>query len=334
MHTARKTSVVRTTLAAGVALVAGMVVLPQSGYASPDPSINEVQRRADRLFHDAEAAQERLNTIKVQLKDARKNLKGLRADVKSQQHTLKAAADQAGAMVAVQAQQSPMGLTSQLLSSGDPDDFLAGIAAMQSYSSTQASLMDGYEAAAAELELRKQQLNQQVDAIAKAKEQAAKEYQTVKDKSDKAQNLLDQLKAEQAAVPDVSRDVSRPTSTINASSAQAQIAVDYALAQVGDPYVYGAAGPDSYDCSGLTMAAWAAAGVSLSHSSSVQSTEGTAVSVSDAVPGDLFFYYSPISHVGMYIGNGQIVHAPQPGESVQVVPATGYMPLTAVRHIG
>ena len=192
--------------------------------------------------------------------------------------------------------------------------------------------MDGYEAAAAELGLRKQQLREQVDAIATAKEQAAKEYETVKEKSEAAQDLLDELRAEQ--MPEVSRDETRPDHSIQATSEQAQIAVDYALAQVGDAYVYGATGPDAYDCSGLTMAAWAQAGVSLSHSSSVQATQGTSISLSDAVPGDLLFYYSPISHVGMYIGGGQIVHAANPETGVEIAPATGYMPLADVRHIG
>jgi peptidoglycan DL-endopeptidase CwlO len=332
VRTARKTSVIRTTVATGAAIVTGMVVLPQSGYASPDPSIQEVQRRADRLFHQAEAAQERLNTIKVKLKDARRELKGLRSDVADQQHTLDAVANRVSSMVAVQAQQSPMNLTTQLLSSGDPDQFLAGLAAMQSYNSTQASLLEGYKAAAAELELRKKQMRDQVDAIADAKDQVAKEYQTVEEKSEDAQDLLDELKAEQA---EASRDDPvRPPTGVTATSEQAQIAVDYALAQIGDPYVYGAAGPDAYDCSGLTMAAWAAAGVYLPHSSSVQATMGTSIPLSEAQPGDLLFYYSPVSHVGMYIGNGQIVHAPNSNSTVEIAPASGYMPLTDVRHIG
>jgi cell wall-associated NlpC family hydrolase len=95
-------------------------------------------------------------------------------------------------------------------------------------------------------------------------------------------------------------------------------AVAYAKAQVGKAYVYGAAGPDSFDCSGLTMAAWQQAGVSLPHSSSAQYASGTHISESELQPGDLVFYYSPISHVGMYIGNGQIVNALNPGSGVQV----------------
>jgi len=98
----------------------------------------------------------------------------------------------------------------------------------------------------------------------------------------------------------------------------AQVAVDTAMAQIGDPYVWAAAGPDAFDCSGLTQYAYAAAGISLPHSSSMQSQMGTPVSRSELQPGDLVFFYSPVSHVGMYIGNGQMVHASTSGQPVQV----------------
>jgi cell wall-associated NlpC family hydrolase len=90
------------------------------------------------------------------------------------------------------------------------------------------------------------------------------------------------------------------------------------MAQVGKAYSYGAAGPNAYDCSGLTMRAWGMAGVGLPHSSGAQQGSGTRVSESELQPGDLVFYYSPVSHVGMYIGNGLIVNALNPGAGVRV----------------
>jgi cell wall-associated NlpC family hydrolase len=106
---------------------------------------------------------------------------------------------------------------------------------------------------------------------------------------------------------------------VAASSQAAQVAVQTALAQVGKPYVWGASGPSAFDCSGLTMYSYAAAGVALPHSSSAQSTMGIPVSRGQLQPGDLVFFYSPVSHVGMYIGNGQMVHASTEGTPVQVV---------------
>ena len=104
-----------------------------------------------------------------------------------------------------------------------------------------------------------------------------------------------------------------------APTGAAQVAVDTALAQVGDPYVYGATGPNSFDCSGLTSYAYKAAGKSIPRTSKAQSTFGTAVSKANLQPGDLVFFYSPVSHVGMYIGNGQMVHASTAGKPVAVV---------------
>jgi cell wall-associated NlpC family hydrolase len=111
----------------------------------------------------------------------------------------------------------------------------------------------------------------------------------------------------------------------SAPTRAAQIAVNTALAQQGKPYVWGAAGPNSYDCSGLLQYAYRAAGIALPHSSSMQSRMGTPVSKANLQPGDLVFFYSPVSHVGMYIGNGQMVHASTYGQPVKVT-QLAYMP--------
>jgi peptidoglycan DL-endopeptidase CwlO len=111
-----------------------------------------------------------------------------------------------------------------------------------------------------------------------------------------------------------------------APGSAAAVAVKAALAQLGDPYVWGATGPDGFDCSGLTAFAWAAAGVALPHSSLEQSQLGRAVSRSELQPGDIVYFYTPVSHVGLYIGNGMMVHARTFGQPVAVtsVDQTGY----------
>ena len=121
-----------------------------------------------------------------------------------------------------------------------------------------------------------------------------------------------------AAVGDVSASASVAAAPAVASSAAAQKAVDTALAQRGDMYLYGATGPDRFDCSGLTSFAYKAAGVSIPRTSKAQSTFGTPVSKANLQPGDLVFFYSPVSHVAMYIGNGQIVHSSSAGKPVSV----------------
>ncbi|MDQ0932084.1 C40 family peptidase [Streptomyces turgidiscabies] len=108
-----------------------------------------------------------------------------------------------------------------------------------------------------------------------------------------------------------------PTAPGSSYATKADKALAFARAQVGKPYVWGAAGPDSYDCSGLTQAAWRAAGVTLPRTTYDQVTAGTTVALSDIQPGDLVFFYDDISHVGLYIGNGMMIHAPKPGAYVR-----------------
>lgn len=110
-----------------------------------------------------------------------------------------------------------------------------------------------------------------------------------------------------------------------APGSAATVAIETALAQVGDPYVWGGTGPDGFDCSGLTSFAYGAAGVGLPHSSRAQSSMGRQLGANEALqPGDLLFFYNPISHVGLYIGNGMMVHARTFGQPVSVTSATGY----------
>jgi len=121
-----------------------------------------------------------------------------------------------------------------------------------------------------------------------------------------------------------------------ANSQAAQIAVDTALAQRGKPYVWAASGPGSFDCSGLVQYAYAAAGIDLPHSSRMQAGMGRPVSRAELQPGDLVAFYSPISHIGIYIGNGQMVHAPSTGDVVKIssIDRMGGSPVAMTRIAG
>ncbi|MDQ3734997.1 MAG: C40 family peptidase [Actinomycetota bacterium] len=124
-----------------------------------------------------------------------------------------------------------------------------------------------------------------------------------------------------------------PPGEIIAPSEAARIAVETAYAQLGDSYSWGADGPDAFDCSGLTMYSYAAAGVSLPHSSRSQSTMGVPVSRSELQPGDLIFYYSPVSHVAIYVGDGQIIHASTYGVPVSLDPVDPWGAYNSARRI-
>jgi peptidoglycan DL-endopeptidase CwlO len=124
-----------------------------------------------------------------------------------------------------------------------------------------------------------------------------------------------------------------PRSGSVTGSSKGAKALAYAKAQLGEPYARSGAGPSSWDCSGLTMMAWGSVGVSLPHSSRQQFSRGQPVAKSDLQSGDLVFFYSDIHHVGLYAGNGQVIHAPRPGKSVEYIKMS-YMPYAGARRPG
>ncbi|MFD4773954.1 C40 family peptidase, partial [Streptomyces sp. NPDC058427] len=115
-------------------------------------------------------------------------------------------------------------------------------------------------------------------------------------------------------------DRSTARGPVQAPNARAAEAVAFAYGALGKPYVWGATGPSSFDCSGLTQAAWRSAGVSLPRTTYTQINAGRRVGRSELAPGDLVFFYSGVSHVGLYIGNGRMIHAPRPGAPVRIAP--------------
>jgi cell wall-associated NlpC family hydrolase len=141
-----------------------------------------------------------------------------------------------------------------------------------------------------------------------------------------AKLALDQEDADQASSLEAAKSVA-------GVSGRAGIALKFALKQIGDKYVFGADGMVYWDCSGLTMRAFEAAGVSLPHSSAAQARMGKSVPFNQKQPGDLLFFGRPVSHVGIYLGSGRMVHAPRSGSRVKVADTSlGRKPLVAVRR--
>jgi cell wall-associated NlpC family hydrolase len=285
------------------------------------PDIESTQSRVDKLYHQAEQASERYNDARLRLQGADKRLDAVRTDLRRQRTAVSTVRDRVAASVVAQYQGQTLTSTSQVLLADDPDAFLDGLNTVAQYDDQQGQLMATYAAQADRLEQRRDQAAHELDAIAKTKAQLGTEKAEIDRKAAAAKKLLAALKeraAERASRSANRTATSAPAPTNVAASGRAAAAVSYAMAQVGDAYVYGAAGPSAFDCSGLTMMAWAQAGVALPHSSSAQMGSGTPVSQSELQPGDLVFYYSPVSHVGMYIGNGLIVNAENPSVGVKI----------------
>jgi cell wall-associated NlpC family hydrolase len=290
--------------------------LTASSPASAEPDIATVQKRVDALYEEAEQAQERLHDLNIELARLERDLGSLTSDRERQRARLAAARANAQDAIVSQYQGYGTGAVGQVVLSDDPAAFLSGLSTMAAYRSVQAELFDIYRTEVKALSIRTRATHDRTEEISRLRARAAAEQSTIGSRVDQAETLLERLKAEEREEL-LSRGSTRLPSGVE-TSGRAAAAVRYAMAQVGKQYVYGAAGPSTFDCSGLMLAAWAQAGVSLPRSSQAQFGAGPRIAVGDLRPGDLVFYYSGLSHVGMYIGNGLIVDASNPRTDVRV----------------
>ncbi|WP_231123864.1 C40 family peptidase [Nocardioides sambongensis] len=315
----------RITAALATLAVTGSVALTVTGSQTPaqaEPDIDTVKERVERLMHEAEQASERYNDARIELDELNTELDSLAADRDRQGDVLDGVRSDVRDAMITQYQGQSLGTAGRLLES-DTGQFLTELSTVSTVNDLQDSLLTEYGTELEAYTIRRDQTDKRREKVSDLEGQLEEEKSTADDKLAEAEELLDDLEAEQREEVLSRGDSTRPVDVD--VSGRASAAVNYAMAQQGKAYVYGAAGPSAFDCSGLTMMAWAQAGVSLPHSSSAQYSSGTRIAESQLAPGDLVFYYSPISHVGMYIGNGMIVHAANPGTGV-VVSALHSMP--------
>ncbi|MBS43216.1 MAG: hypothetical protein CMH83_08670 [Nocardioides sp.] len=314
---------------AGLAVAATIGLVP-SAPAQAEPDIDDVQAKVDRLFREADEASERYNDARLELKHLRKDVGSLSTDEQREKRSLGRVREDVRDSILRQYSGSGLGAFGQVISSGDPGELLTQMSTISAYQGIQQGVLEEYQDGLKELRLRSGATERRATQVAATKRRLGEEKQTVSDKLSEAETLLDRLKDEEREeILSRGSDVRAPSNV--PVSGRAGAAIGYAMGKTGNAYVYGAAGPSAFDCSGLTMMAWRQAGVSLPHSSSAQYSSGTRVAASDLQPGDLVFYYSPISHVGMYIGNGMIVHAANPSTGVRVAPLYSMPYVGAVR---
>ena len=322
----------------GTATVAtGLLTGPSA--ADPRPSIDEVEKEVEKLERAAEKAAEASNEKRDEVRDLRGNLKKLDSDLDNQQARVDELQESIGAYAAAEYRTGGTDPTVQLLMSENPDEFLDQMNSSRALQGQQGDALRNLQAEQKELDERRSAQDAQLARLKEAKKDADSRLQEAEAKWQKAEALLERLTAEEQerlreerASRGGDRDGTPPPPPPDGSGRGA-VALQFAQAQIGEPYVFGASGPDSWDCSGLTMAAWGEAGVSLSHSSRSQAAEGTPVSRSALQPGDLIIYYSDMHHVGIYAGGGQVVHAPRPGKSVEYI-GMDVMPIAAMVRPG
>lgn len=317
------------------AVVAGVIFIQGAADADPKPSLAQAKAQVAALQEKAATAGEAANDLRGQIAASQIRVKALQAGIAKQQTQVDAVKRQIGSLAVAGYQTSGMTTTAQLLLSTNPDQFLSQASTAQAFAGQQNSALRRFQTAQGkltDLQASEQSELAALQAVQGQQKALTDQLQANLDAAEKVLGKLsdserERIKQENEKEAEKARD-ERPTRDGDRTSeddenmpvppnGRAGIAVQAAMNQLGDKYVWGQDGPDQYDCSGLTMYAWGKAGVSLSHSSKAQFGEGRRVSRADLRPGDLVFYGSPVHHVGMYIGNGRMVHAPNPGRPVK-----------------
>ncbi|PQM57825.1 MAG: cell wall hydrolase [Actinomycetales bacterium] len=329
-RSARSTGVL---LALGGLVMSGVLVTP--AHAAPD--LEQVRMKVMDLESKAESATERFNESRNELQEVRRQLDALKAKVKRERREMREILGAVDDLARAAYTSGGVDTSLQLLLSEDPNEFLAQAAALDAVQRGQASALRKTatarlrlaqsEAAVLDKEARAKDLRDRMkESKGEANDRLAEAERILANLEEKERQRLAQLAREEreaarAAAVAAQAELNSSSSAGGGftGSGRAAKAVMYALSQVGDRYVAAAAGPNSFDCSGLTMTAWRQAGVSLPHYSRSQYSVTRRVPLSQAQPGDLVFYFGRgTHHVGMYIGSGKMVHAANPRTGVVV----------------
>ncbi|MFJ4687730.1 NlpC/P60 family protein [Streptomyces sp. NPDC088789] len=313
----------RARKAATLALagVATATVFDGSGHAAPDPTPAQVKAEVDTLYREAEAATEQYNGAKEKADQARKRLGLLQDEAARKEERLNSEREALGASAAAQYRSGGLDPAVQLALSDDPDAFLDGAAFAERAGDRHSAAVTRVRGRLREIERLRGSARVELAALSSRRAELERHKATIDGKLTSARRLLARLTAEdRARLSGPATGNPAPMTVAAAPNARAAAAVSYARQKLGSPYVWGATGPDAFDCSGLMQAAYRAAGVALPRTTYAQIDTGRRISRDALRPGDLVFFYSGISHVGLYIGDGRMIHAPNPSAPVRVAP--------------
>ncbi|MEW1753749.1 C40 family peptidase [Streptomyces angustmyceticus] len=353
----------RTAVGLTTAALASATLLSQSADAAPrapKPTIEEVKQKVDGLYRQAEVATQKYNAAKEHAETQRHTVDKLLDGAAKRAEAMNESRRRLGTFASAQYRTGGMNPTAQLMLAKDPQQFFDRSHLMERLTGRQKQAVSDYQEQQAAAARQRAEATRSLERLQTSQASLKESKQSVQAKLAEARQLLSRLtaqekarlaelerrkeaaakrKAEEEARKQQERERQQQHdgggqsgggtdggSSAGPSSNQAEKALAFARAQMGKPYVWGATGPSSYDCSGLTQAAWKAAGVSLPRTTWDQVKVGQRVATKDLKPGDLVFFYDDISHVGMYIGGGKMIHAPHPGANVREE-SIYYMPI-------
>ncbi|MFI6686271.1 NlpC/P60 family protein [Streptomyces sp. NPDC050485] len=341
-------------LAAAITLVCALSVLAAPGTAFADPAptpsggapgqpltLDEVGKQIDELYRQAAAATDAYNLAEEQTKQQSAQIVQLAQQIVQGQEKIKRLKDQAGATARMQYRNGGLPPGALMMLSGDPGSFLDGANRLREGQQAAQSLLTELNQTQADLAAYGKDATAQWTNLEdnRVKKEAAKKDITEKiAAAEKLQSQLKEQDRQRLAELERKKEFDSQTAWLSTgilkaistgASEQGKKAVKFATDQIGKPYLWGAEGPGSFDCSGLTSQAWLAAGHGIPRTSQEQWAQLPHVAIKDMRPGDLIIYFADATHVGMYIGDGAIVHAPRPGRNVTITGA-GSMPILGI----
>ncbi|MFD7438630.1 NlpC/P60 family protein [Streptomyces sp. NPDC059861] len=320
-------------LAVGVLSAAAAAFAAVPAHAVPH---DDTRSEVDRLYAEAEKATEAYNKADERADALRGEVGRAQDRIARQQESINSMRDALGSLAGAQYRSGGLDPSLALLFSDDPEDYLDKAAALDRITVHQAAQLRELQEAMRDLTQERTRAAEKLGELEKSRKAVASHKRTVERKLATARELLNALpEGERAAYDRASRSGRYAMPDLGEAapaSGRAAAAVAAARAALGRPYVWGASGPGGFDCSGLMQWSYAQAGIALPRTSQAQRVAGHQVPLSEARPGDLITYRGDASHVAMYMGNGQVVHAPYPGAPVRYDPV-GMMPVSGVTRV-
>lgn len=327
------------TWGTSLAILLSLIQAPTSQAA---PTLAQVQAQVIRYEEEATSAAEGAQEAKVKLDSLTRSLAGIQAQAQIQAKTVDAISKTLGAIAIDQYKSGTISQSLELLFSSDPSLYLSSAGSLESITRQKGIQLRKFQSAEQQLNATSLTVSDRLAQVKALQRKLAEKSALATAKLAQAESILAKLKKEDrerlARLAQEREDADQASSLKAAKSAagvsgRAGLAIKFAFKQIGDKYVFGADGMIYWDCSGLTMRAYQTAGVSLPHSSAAQARMGKSIPFSQKKPGDLMFFGRPVSHVGIYLGGGKMVHAPRSGSRVKVATTDmGRKRLVAIRR--
>lgn len=288
-------------------------------HADPEPSTRQLRSKALKLADDLEKLTEQYNGLKVKLAQSERAAKVAAANAKRQEKTLQGLRAKVSSLAATSYMQGGSDPTVSFVASQDPQAVLDQAATLHYFAKRDSTRV-----------LDLMQAMQAAERARKSAESRAKQVKQLRKDLDEQRTKVTET-YEKVRGKLVKRDPTQLAKLPVVGTGKAAQALRAAMTKIGRPYVWGAAGPNSFDCSGLTMWAYKQVGINLPHYTGSQWTAGTHVPRDQLQPGDLVFFYPDLHHMGMYVGDGKMLHAPRTGDVVKIAPMAGRPYAGAVR---